>query len=116
MDLFATKSTVRNEKGFFYGISDRLFKSILFGNDADMTKWFMSKLAKNKVINGYVTDDRGVVVGREETAPPTKKKKTTENTSEEKVEQKTEDTTENKSEETSEENTDKTSEDNSQNP
>ena len=36
-------SNIQDSNGFYYGITDKIFKSIIFG-DVDMMKWFTSKL------------------------------------------------------------------------
>ena len=39
-----SKTNVHDEHGFYYGISDVIFKRGLFGEDEDISKWFTSKL------------------------------------------------------------------------
>ena len=40
-------SYTEDEYGFFYGIKDKLFKSIIF-SDKELTLWFLSKLLGRK--------------------------------------------------------------------
>ena len=41
-------SNISDSNGFYYGITDKIFKSIIFG-DMDMMKWFTSKLVGKKL-------------------------------------------------------------------
>ena len=44
MKIKTKKMSTCDENGFYYGIKDELFKSILFGNDIELSKWYLSKL------------------------------------------------------------------------
>ena len=39
-----SKHYVKDENGFYYGITDEIFKSVLYGNDYELTNWFTEKL------------------------------------------------------------------------
>ena len=41
-------SNIQDSNGFYYGITDKIFKSIIF-DDVDMMKWFTSKLVGKKL-------------------------------------------------------------------
>ena len=37
-------STTHDENGFYYAIADYIFKNLLFGENTELTKWFLSKI------------------------------------------------------------------------
>ena len=44
MNMKRHLSSIKDSKGFYFGITDSIFKSVLFGDKVELTKWFLSKV------------------------------------------------------------------------
>ena len=42
-------SSIRNKKGFYYGMTDFIFKNALFEKNEELTKWFLEKMLSCKI-------------------------------------------------------------------
>ena len=49
--LIRTPFSIKDEKGFYFGLTDEIFKSVYFGGEDDLTRFFLQKILNEEVLS-----------------------------------------------------------------